>query len=170
MYIKYANRHFNHKQAPSFMTYFYTAAELTDRVEGYFSSIRGAPKPETKTQLRSRKKESDTSKDIAIGKEGEPALLTGLALYLGFCSLDDFEAYEQKGVYKKILKEARLRVEVEYERRLHQPAPTGAIFALRCMGWSDKAREPNTVKAGKLAVIVTETGQPLATSEKDVVL
>jgi len=36
------------------------------------------------------------------------------------------------------VKRAKLYVEMEYEKRLHGTSPTGAIFALKNFGWSDR--------------------------------
>jgi hypothetical protein len=153
------------------MTYFYTAAELSDRIERYFLSVKGAPQPEKKPQLKNRKKESPTVIRITAEDNTSPPLLTGLALFLGFPSLDEFEAYEQKGVYKKILQEARLRIACEYEKKLHNASPAGAIFALKCMGWSDKRNEGSKkTTSGKLLIKVVNSGPKLAETEKDVAI
>jgi hypothetical protein len=59
-------------------------------------------------------------------------------LHLGFASRQSFYDYEERGEYSYIIKNARLRVEKGYELRLHGNNPTGSIFALKNMGWSDK--------------------------------
>ncbi|TFF32184.1 terminase small subunit [Mucilaginibacter psychrotolerans] len=153
------------------MTYFYTAAELSDRIERYFLSVKGAPEPEKRPQLKNRKKESPNVIRITTDDKTDPPLLTGLALFLGFKSLDEFEAYEQKGVYKKILQEARLRIACEYEKKLHKPSPTGAIFALKCMGWHEKheAKSANNTSVN-VCVNIQDSGPKLAEKEKDVAL
>jgi len=153
------------------MTYFYTAAELSDRIERYFLSIKGEPGPEEKPRLKNRKKESPEVIRITTDNKTDPPLLTGLALFLGFPSLQEFEAYEQKGVYKKILQEARLRIACEYEKKLHKPSPTGAIFALKCMGWNDaaNAKSPKNT-SGTMRIIIKNSGPRLAGAEKDVAL
>lgn len=69
---------------------------------------------------------------------GETASITGLALYLGFESRQSFYDYEKKDDFSYTIKRARLRIECFYERRLTGTAPTGAIFALKNLGWSDK--------------------------------
>lgn len=71
----------------------------------------------------------------------EPLTITGLVLHLGFahrCSLDDYEAKGSDFAY--IIKKARTIVENGYEKRLNatEGTPTGAIFALKNMGWSDR--------------------------------
>ena len=66
--------------------------------------------------------------------------ITGLALALGFCDRQSLYDYEENEVFSCIVKAARLRVENGYEQRLlsEQGSPTGAIFALKNMGWKDK--------------------------------
>lgn len=64
--------------------------------------------------------------------------ITGLALFLGFESRQSIYDYEKDGTFSYIIKNARLRVEEQYEQRLHGSTPTGAIFALKNMGWKDK--------------------------------
>jgi DNA-packaging protein gp3 len=64
--------------------------------------------------------------------------ITGLALHLGFESRQSFYDYEQKPEFSYIVKRARLRVEMGYEIKLSGNNCTGAIFALKNMGWKDK--------------------------------
>lgn len=77
---------------------------------------------------------------LQIKADKEPATVTGLAIALGFESRQSIYDYEQDEQFSYIIKSARLRVECEYEKRLSTaPSPTGAIFALKNMGWKDKA-------------------------------
>ena len=65
----------------------------------------------------------------------EKATITGLALFLGFCtrkSLDDYEAKGEEFLYT--IKRAKLTVEHSYE----MSGQTIDIFCLKNMGWSDK--------------------------------
>lgn len=64
--------------------------------------------------------------------------ITGLAFFLGFESRQSFYDYEKNDAFSYIIKRARLRVEMQYELRLGNQSPTGAIFALKNMGWKDK--------------------------------
>ena len=85
--------------------------------------------------------DSPESMHEAIEKYFESATLitiTGLALFLGFESRQSFYDYESKPDFSYIIKRARLRVECAYETRLNGTLPTGAIFALKNMGWKDK--------------------------------
>lgn len=87
---------------------------------------------------------------LFIHEEGtEPTKLvptiTGLALFLGFesrQSLYDYKngsrAGEDSALYSYIVKKAMLKIEELYEQKLSGTTPTGAIFALKNMNWTDK--------------------------------
>lgn len=66
--------------------------------------------------------------------------ITGLALFLGFCDRQSLYDYEDRELFSCIVKQARLRVENGYELDLKKgkKQATGAIFALKNMGWRDK--------------------------------
>lgn len=69
----------------------------------------------------------------------ESPTITGLAFHLGFASRNSLYDYEGRDEFSGIIKKARLRVEMGYEKKLHgKYPPIGAIFALKNMGWSDK--------------------------------
>lgn len=108
---------------------------------------------------------NDTNKNI------EPITLTGLALFLGFTSKEAFDEYEQFYKYADSLKRARFRVMAYYESRLHYPAPTGAMFALKSMGWGDKVKAAKAAtKSKSLTVKVIQSGPQPVSSEKEVAL
>jgi hypothetical protein len=67
-----------------------------------------------------------------------PLTMTGLALALGFNSRQTLDNYQGRPEYVDCVKRAKSRVEAGYEARLHGNSPTGAIFALKNMQWSDK--------------------------------
>lgn len=90
--------------------HFDNADELKTEVDKYFNSIEGVEHP----------------------------TVTGLALYLGFESRQSVYDYEKNGEFSYIVKRARLMVENGYEKDLRSDKPTGAIFALKNMGWTDK--------------------------------
>jgi hypothetical protein len=109
--------------------------------------------------------------DIPPGKKPEPPTLAGLALYLGFNSKDDLDRYETKGRFKAVIKQARLRVMTYYESRLYAPNPTGAMFALKNMGWDVNAKtDINPQSIQSINVKLVETGPQPASSEKEVKL
>jgi hypothetical protein len=68
----------------------------------------------------------------------EPRLITGLALHLDFCSRQEFYNYADYDGFKEVVAWARVNVELAYEKRLQEAKPTGAIFALKNMGWRDE--------------------------------
>lgn len=73
--------------------------------------------------------------------------MTGLAMFLGFASRQSFYDYEKKDEFSYTIKKARLRIENEYEKQLYMDKCTGAIFALKNMGWKDKTE--TEFKAGE---------------------
>ena len=82
------------------------------------------------------------------GKKDHKPTITGLMLSLGFCDRQSFYDYEKTGKHSCTIKKARLRIEQEYEQRLHTGQPTGAIFALKNFGWVDKQEQDVTVTTG----------------------
>ncbi|TSE05241.1 terminase small subunit [Aquimarina algiphila] len=65
--------------------------------------------------------------------------VTGLALFLGFENRQSL--YDYRDNYKDfsgIIKKALTYIEMNYEMLLESKASTGAIFALKNMGWRDK--------------------------------
>lgn len=84
---------------------FSSADELDKLVDAFFKQLQGK-----------KRATQSTSKTV----DEKPATLTGLALYLGFNSREQFEQYESKGKFAANLKRARLRIEAIYEKKLHQ--------------------------------------------------
>jgi hypothetical protein len=70
--------------------------------------------------------------------EIECPTITGLCIYLGFESRQSFYDYEAKPEFAYTVKRARLFIENEYEEMLNGGNTTGAIFALKNFGWTDK--------------------------------
>jgi len=100
---------------------FETAEALEQKIEDYFESCK--PNVNGLGEIKSF---------------GETITISGLALYLGFESRQSFYDYEKHEEFSYIIKKARFRVECSYEKRLDSKNPTGAIFALKNMGWKDK--------------------------------
>lgn len=85
-------------------------------------------------------------------EEGEPVTWTGLALFLGFSSRQSIDEYLQYDGFSDSVKRAKALVEWHYEMRLAtSSAPTGAIFALKNFGWSDKQEIDHTTKGERLS-------------------
>jgi hypothetical protein len=100
---------------------FETPEQMEAAIEDYFNPIANAGDP--------------------VNEKREPrakVTIAGLAYHLGFESRQSFYDYEEKPEFSYIIKKARLRVEMSYEERLSESACTGAIFALKNMGWKDK--------------------------------
>lgn len=104
---------------------FQNATELQEAIQHYF--------------------DNPPTKEVIIGK-GEsqqvvklPVLtITGLAYELGFESRQSFYDYEAKPEFTYTVKRARLFIENDYEKQLQIGNTTGAIFALKNFGWTDK--------------------------------
>lgn len=101
--------------------------ELKNKVVEYFESYINCDMKEDKQPLL-----------------GYKPTITGLALYLGFESRQSFYDYIKKEEFSYILKKASLYIEMNYEMMLESKSATGAIFALKNMGWKDKAEIINT--------------------------
>ena len=117
---------------------------------------------------------SDSSGHVDKGpkKESAPPTMSGLAYHLGFESIQAFEACEAKNKYAPVLKRARLRVEAEYEKKLHFQSSTGAIFALKSMGWNERSNKSTigNQEDNTLTIEVVNSGPGIADNEKNVVL
>lgn len=149
---------------------FFSADDLASRIEAYFSYVEGEYHLENKAGKESD--EEGAAKKKIWDREPEPATFTGLAFFLGLNSRQEFDDYEEQGAFAPILKRGRLRVEAGYEKKLHHQSPAGAIFALKSMGWNEKAESKTTgsevFKTLKIEII--ETGPKPAENEKEVIL
>jgi hypothetical protein len=68
----------------------------------------------------------------------EPYTITGLALALGMTSRKQLIEYSERAEFRNTIRDAKLRCEQYAEKRLFGTTPTGAIFALKNYGWTDK--------------------------------
>lgn len=92
----------------------------------------------------------------------EPYLIVGLALYLGFSSRKNFLGYEEQPGFEDVIAACRAVVEQGYERRLGESKPTGAIFALKNMGWRDEKHVDMTSSDGSMTpktLVVLDTSK-----------
>ena len=74
--------------------------------------------------------------------------VTGLVLHLGFSGRTSFYDYERKKEFTYAVRRARTRIEHSYELMLHKDKCTGAIFALKNFGWTDRI-ETDITSGGK---------------------
>jgi hypothetical protein len=146
------------------------AEDILRRINAYFDYTSGEFHIEEKPAKKP--KDGPGPEQKIWDREPEPATFTGLALFLGFNSLQEFEDYEKNGEYAFAVKRGHLRVESVYEKKLHQQSPTGAIFALKKMGWNDRAEAGNeNIPVFKtLKIEIMETGPQPVNSEKEVML
>ena len=149
---------------------FTTSDELRSRIDAYFNYIEGEYHLENKSVTDS-KAQASLKQKVWI-REPEHATLAGLAIFLGFHSKQAFEKYEENGRFANILKQGRLRIEAAYEKKLHLQSSAGAIFALKSMGWNEKAENKAAGKAifKSIKIEIIETGPKLAENEKEVIL
>lgn len=75
--------------------------------------------------------------------------ISGLAYHLGFVSRQSIYDYKEREEFSYTLKRATLFVESCYEEKLSGSSPTGAIFALKNMGWKDKTETGLTNAKGE---------------------
>lgn len=85
--------------------------------------------------------------------------ITGLTLFLGFCDRQSLYDYQKKEEFTGIIKKCRLMVEMAYEEKLSSKDVTGAIFALKNMGWKDKSEVDNN-HAGAVQLVFTKATKP----------
>jgi hypothetical protein len=88
--------------------------------------------------------ELQTKIDAYFDDDKCPNTITGLAYFLGFADRQSLNDYEERPEYSFIIKRARTRVEMAYELKLSGQSVTGAIFALKNMGWKDKSEIENS--------------------------
>lgn len=116
--------------------------EIAAKINSYFEHIKG--------EKQQTVGDGDLMTETWL-RQPEPATITGMALFLGFSSRQSIYDYEENGEFSYAIKSARLRVECEYEKRLSGNSPTGAIFALKNLGWKDKT-ETDMNLSGELAL------------------
>lgn len=112
--------------------------DLISACEEYFTYIEGEFEEQTIKAKDEGSGKMITKKVKVWLRYPEPATITGLTLYIGFADRGTLDDYEKKDEFSHIIKKARKIVEYHYEIRLHGDKNTGAIFALKNMGWSDK--------------------------------
>ncbi|MFD0765206.1 terminase small subunit [Mucilaginibacter lutimaris] len=147
-----------------------SARGYTIRINRYFESIKGKFHMELLPDPSTKGKEKLIYQKV-WDVEPEPPTLSGLALFLGFNSRNEFETYERNGEFANHVKRARLRVEAEYEKKLHYQSSTGAIFMLKSLGWAEKPDGTLLNEVPKsIRIEIVNPGLKLASSEKEVLL
>ena len=85
-----------------------------------------------------------------IPYEVEAPTISGLCYFLGYASRQSFYDLEKHERYSYTIKKARLFIEKIYEQELRFGNTTGAIFALKNMGWMDKSAIDHTTQGEKI--------------------
>lgn len=120
--------------------------DLSNKIEEYFFFIEGEYDVIDYIDLLGQ-----PDKKRVYTRKPETPSITGLALYLGFESRQSVYDYEKRGEFSYTIKKARLRVEAAYEQALLSKYSTGAIFALKNFGWSDKQEIDHTSNDGSMS-------------------
>lgn len=90
------------------------------------------------TDVKTLQAKIDSYEQDCIDRE-KPMSFAGLAYWLGFSERRSLNDYAKKdNELSTPIKRAMLRIEQDYEESLRGGSPTGAIFALKNRGWSDK--------------------------------
>src|ERR1700761_8478239 len=130
--------------------------QLNQKIQDYFFYIEGEYHTEQKLP-KNAKDDAQPENVIVYDRQPEPPTITGLAFHLGFSSRQEFEEHEKKPRYAQQLKRARLKIEAEYEKKLHLTSAAGAIFALKSLGWNDD-KETDITALKTLDIQIIETG------------
>jgi len=112
--------------------------------------------------------ENPPNKRKVVTKEGHEYevpvyTIAGLAYHLGFASRQSIYHYIRKGKDKnlgRLLERAKLFIESDYEMSLRDGNASGAIFALKNMGWKDKT-EVDTQHKFQAMPTVQSGGKPI---------
>jgi hypothetical protein len=146
---------------------FKTVKELNNIIDAYFDFTQS----EQETAVAPANEVNEKPVKKTIKKQAQPPTIAGLALYIGFVSRQEFDHHEAKGKFSASLKKARLRIEAEYEKKLHIQSSTGAIFALKSMGWNERQEKDSpAADSGVFTVQIVDSGPRLASAESEVII
>jgi hypothetical protein len=149
-------------------SYFYKKWKFKKRITDYFESLKGEFHLEPKLDKNGKELPGITQKIW----DREPGQITvaGLALAMGFKSLDDFDDYLKNGEFAETLQWGKLHIIADYEQKLHGPA--AAVFALKLMGMHarEQSKAQGDAEDHKMIVEILESGPKPASCEQEVVL
>ena len=145
----------------------FTKEEIIARIDEYFIYIKGQGR---KSRVLARTGPVKRITVTTYDREPEAATKTGLALFLGFNSLQDFDRYLLTGKFAKLLSRGILRIQSIYEQKLHGHFTSGPIFVLKTqLGWNE-TKKLDTDMPDTFNVNIIESGPAPAASEKEVML
>lgn len=136
--------------------------ELAAKILEYFDYCEGEFHEEEQPVSKKGKDTGEVRKVKVWDRYPEKKTITGMCLFLGFESRASFDNQGKRSdEFLYIVKRAKMIVENVYEERLTCDIPgtaTGAIFALKNMGWSDKTEIDHTSGGEKLTPQVIKWG------------
>lgn len=127
--------------------------DLSGKIDVYFAYIKGEYVEKQKTNLVTR--EMEVVREWI--REPERITITGLGLFLGCESKSRLYEYAKKPKFSYPIKRAIAKVEQAYEAHLFERNSTGAIFALKNFGWTDKQEIDHTSAGQPFAINITKT-------------
>lgn len=92
----------------------------------------------------------------SLKENQERATVTGLVYFLGFADKKSLRDYKEKELFSPLIKRMLLLVEKSYEMMLGDKSATGAIFALKNMGWIDKVNTDITTKGESINALTKD--------------
>lgn len=104
--------------------------------------------------LNDAAKEYFTSHLKGALNEGKPLTISGLAYSLDVCT-QTLLNYTEKDEFFAPIKRLKQLIEITYEEKLHGNSCTGAIFALKNLGWKD-TQEVNQNNTGVPQIVITK--------------
>lgn len=112
-----------HSEESRFYPKYDTPEKLNDKVNEYFESLV----------------DKHINEEGKLVEECDIPTISALVEFLGFSNRASMWDYEKKmsSEYSNIIKRAKNRIAVFYEKRLAGTTPTGAIFWLKNQGWKD---------------------------------
>lgn len=136
--------------------FFDNPEDLQIKINEYFEHIKGEYEMQWITDSDDDGKPIDKEIEVCIRKP-EPPTITGLCLFLGFESRQSFYDYGNRDKFSYTIKRARMMIENGYELAMYYAKnPTGAIFALKNLGWTDKQEIDNKSSDGSMTPKATQ--------------
>ena len=123
--------------------------ELEEKIEDYFNWCQGDKEEREGERVIKNKDGSKVTETYTYDfwlREPESPSITGLAIHLGFESRQSMYDYLKKPEFTYIIKKGLLKVENTYEKGLWTNSPSGVIFALKNMNWTDRMAIDQTIE------------------------
>lgn len=129
------------------------AAQLQRKIRKYF-------RDEEYYKVKRLVKTKEGYEEIEVPK----ITITDLVIYLGFANRQSFYDLENQEEFSDTIKRARSFIEREYEAQLDLN-PTGAIFALKNFGWTDRQEIDQNTNLNVKGSIILPAKEPQSESD-----